>query len=105
MFLVFAGGYYYPCGGFNDFIGKVKSCDDVKELIKNNSWNEYETYPHSSYEDAPEWFHIIDVLTLKLIYSGEVKIGDQLDKDSLELVISSKDLMENLKKSFEKIGK
>lgn len=50
-YLLFAGEYYYPSGGFNDYKG---SFDSIEEAISNVM----------SYHD---WYHIVDLDTLKII--------------------------------------
>lgn len=49
-YLLFAGDYYYPAGGFNDFIGSFDSIDEAKQAYANC-----------------DWVHIVDSETEKII--------------------------------------
>lgn len=91
-YMVFAGRYYYANGGFSDFIGKASTLEEVKELIKNKTWNnEDEWYEddHEWYEDDHEWFQIVDINTMELVCKGTISIDDNDVRDSLTIKIMS----------------
>ena len=53
-YLLFAGEYYYPSGGFHDFKG---SFDTIRDVL-SNVW------------DYHDWYHIVDSETLEIIKDG-----------------------------------
>jgi hypothetical protein len=57
MLLLFAGGRYYPGGGWNDFKGEFKTLDEAKEYVArlNNI----------------DWFHVIDFETQTEVWEGD----------------------------------
>lgn len=59
-YLVFAGGQYYPHGGWSDYIGKVVSIAAAKDLLLGSG-------PY-------EWWQIVDINTLTVVESGGLKL-------------------------------
>ncbi len=55
-YLLFAGDYYYPVGGMEDFIGDFSTIERAKnkgvELIKNNK---------------ADWAHVYDALNMEMV--------------------------------------
>ena len=60
-FLVFAGSYYYPCGGWDDFRGSYATFDEAdarcQELVKSEEVDMGRYVYHRSEED---WAQVVD---------------------------------------------
>lgn len=50
-YLLFAGEYYYPSGGFNDYVGSFESISDALSNVMSHH----------------DWYHIVDLESLKII--------------------------------------
>lgn len=50
-YLLFAGEYYYPSGGFNDFKGSFDTMEDAQSNI----------------QDWHDWYHIVDSESLEIV--------------------------------------
>jgi len=55
-FLLFAGSYYYPSGGWNDFVQSFESLESAKDYIITNV---------SGYD----WIQIVDSKTEEIVFS------------------------------------
>lgn len=51
-YLVFRGDEYYPSGGWGDFLGSWANLEDARKRLQH---------------DKPEWWHIVDIETGKII--------------------------------------
>jgi hypothetical protein len=38
MFIAFGGDYYYPRGGWDDFLGTAQTLEDAQALRKDHDW-------------------------------------------------------------------
>lgn len=71
MFLLFAGSFYYPWGGWDDLIGVFDTMEEAiargtaKELCghSNVEWNEF------------DWCQVVDLNTLEVVYEWEDDSG------------------------------
>jgi len=63
-FLVFAGDYYYPKGGWKDFKGAFSSYENALKCINK---------PELGFEDPYEWWHIIDETSLDYLCKYETR--------------------------------
>jgi hypothetical protein len=52
MYLLFAGDYYYPCGGWDDFRGAYGSLELAQEAARARVY---------------DWWHIVDVSAGKIV--------------------------------------
>lgn len=50
-YLLFAGEYYYPSGGFHDYKGSFETINDARSNVMLHH----------------DWYHIVDLDTLKII--------------------------------------
>lgn len=55
-YLLFAGDFYYPAGGFSDFIDSYKSIEEIKE-DKLHDYDWYEIVDLKTYEIVKESRH------------------------------------------------
>lgn len=64
-YLVFAGAFYYPEGGYRDMVGMMSDLEPAKSYgeSKAKSLDEYKT---------GGWWHVLDMVTLTIISEGEV---------------------------------
>ena len=58
-YLLFAGDTYYPCGGWEDFIGEYVSIDITRKRIKEG--DAYGKY---------DWWHIVDTSSNRVVEMG-----------------------------------
>lgn len=38
QFIIFAGSFYYPCGGWNDFRGSFDTVEECQNYLLNNKF-------------------------------------------------------------------
>lgn len=57
-FILFRCDYYYPSGGWNDFVGSFDTLEEANNIALKN------------FKSNNEWFHIIDLNTLTEVRSG-----------------------------------
>ena len=55
MFLLFAGDFYYPAGGWEDYIGRYDSVERAEALLSNIGC---------------DWYHIVDLSTNQIVKQG-----------------------------------
>lgn len=60
-YLAFAGDWYYPLGGWEDFVGSFGSIIDAKEAALD-----YGPFP-----DEPDWAHVVDVETGEKVWKKD----------------------------------
>lgn len=59
-YLLFTGQYYYPSGGFSDYMGSFKTINDAR----------------SNVTDLDDWYHIVDSESLEII--EDTRNGDKV---------------------------
>ena len=65
MYLVFGGDEYYPAGGFYDYIGSGVTIDDALAAVNDES-----DRLHAEIGYGLEWWHVVDVATMKIVASS-----------------------------------
>lgn len=80
-YIIFAGEWYYPCGGYYDFYGSAKTFKEALEIYdealsigskpsKYFSWDATEI-PEKSQKGGPRaWAHILNVKRHKIVVSS-----------------------------------
>lgn len=72
MYIVFAGDYYYPFGGWDDFKGSHQSLDDAKVSIEVVGGRK--PYDGSKFKidgSHYDWYQIVNARTLKVVEQGD----------------------------------
>ena len=55
MYALFAGDFYYPCGGWNDYVGTYGSYAEAQAVaIKGDTAGEY------------DWWHVVNLDTSEI---------------------------------------
>lgn len=74
-YIVFGFNKYYPCGGFNDYLGDYDSVTEIDELIEKRAggWDDKETWHFNGRES--ERFQIFDCQERVLIKGIEDRLG------------------------------
>lgn len=72
MFILFAGDYYYPEGGWNDIVGVFDNIEDAKNCALAGNREFKRDY---------QWWHIVDMAVRKIVDGSW--INDQTDISNL----------------------
>lgn len=54
-YLVFAGHFYYPSGGWDDFKGSFDSLKDAKKQARD------------TFDKGCDWYHVVDSVTQRIV--------------------------------------
>lgn len=66
QYLLFTGQYYYPCGGWDDFIADFDSIKEAANAFKNGPkafyGDKYRVFKHCDWD----WGQVIDIKTMEV---------------------------------------